>query len=315
MYLQCSKYTFLSNFTQTMYRWIHCIRKLSGWHWSELPCESIAWHRVRHASLCQGVRGQCENKTKSPQKRHGKALKPTKQEGPLASTVHPSVSLLPWGGRGPRTGACRAGTRGWAVLGCWADEDRALATPPEAAAPWSPRWPTRARPWGWSGDKIGTLRTTHTGGVNVFLFKKSGGQKQMMTNKKNNKKSRETSMNQKHTTPNVFYKTSDFAKWATCYEHQNFSCRWQVRGPKGHLLSQGKHTGARSVVHFSYLEKLDFPRKSEALYTRKSLNLASFPVPGCTGQKHFCSSEKAVLICATLTISRGASSEFLPFTH
>lgn len=108
MYLQCSKYTFLSNFTQTIYRWIYCIKKNcvadTKWVFVKVHCITL----TKTCLIMPGDEGEMEKKKKKKQnlKQNWKTWKPTKQGG-LPASIRPPQNIRSDLGAWLRTCRCR----------------------------------------------------------------------------------------------------------------------------------------------------------------------------------------------------------------
>lgn len=124
MYLQCSKYTFLSNFTQTIYRWIYCIKKNcvadTKWVFVEVHCITL----TKTCLIMPGDEGNGKKKWNKNPKQNWKTLKTTKQGGLPASVRPPRTSVLTWR---LAQDLHPEGNR------CGVTKHRALATSPEAS--------------------------------------------------------------------------------------------------------------------------------------------------------------------------------------
>lgn len=214
MYLQCSKYTFLSNFTQTIYRWIYCIKKNcvadTKWVFVLVHCITL----TKTCLIMPEDEGNGKKKWNKNPKQNWKTLKTTKQGGLPASVRPPRTSVLTWRlaqvlhPEGNRCG----------------DEAQSPRHFPRSQWTVSPRWQTRAHPRGRGSGKIGRLHTMDSDEL-MFSSWKSPGKIH-----KSNSHDLQMSFTEL---------ASDFAKWATCSECQNSPSRVQVRGPEKHFIPQG----------------------------------------------------------------------------
>lgn len=213
MYLQCSKYTFLSNFTQTIYRWIYCIKKNcvadTEWVFVKVHCITL----TKTCLIMPGDEGEMGKKWKT-QNKTGKPWRPPSREGARFHSRLQNIRSDP----GAWLSIC---TQKGTGMEWWSTEHSLLSPKPANRVS---IWQTRAHPWGWGSGKIGRLHAMDSDELMFSSWKSPG--------KIHKSKSHDLQMS-------FTELASDFAKWATCSECQNSPSRAQVRGLKKHFIPQG----------------------------------------------------------------------------